>query len=306
MTSENRRNNRRAFVTNRTNHFIDFHPAVGFCYFLAVIIIAMIFLNPVYLLIGLISSAVVNFLYGGLKQLKTQILFSLPLFLFIALFNPLINHSGKTLFFYLFGSPITKESFFYGICSGGMLALVFFWFGAYNRVVTTDRFLYLFSKAAPSASLLINMTQRLIPAFIRRTRAISGAQKTVLNDMSQGNVKSRFQSGLKILSVLIGISMEDGLDTADSMKARGYGAARRTSYARYPFKGRDVILLAVILICAVLCVAFYYPGMDVAFFPSFAFPAPGVKGAVSFTAFCILAVMPVFVEIFESRRLKWN
>ena len=56
---------------------------------------------------------------------------------------------------------------------------------------------------------------------------------------------------LRASSVLMGWSMEDSLERADAMRARGWGGAgRRTTYMRYRFCARDGAALAVLLLGA--------------------------------------------------------
>jgi energy-coupling factor transport system permease protein len=162
----------------------------------------------------------------------------------------------------------------------------------------------LFSKAAPAAALLVTMTQRMVELFRRRAAMISAAQKTLLCDMSQGGARARFKSGVRISSILLSWSMEDGLDTADSMKARGYGAARRTSFSIYRFRPSDAAALVVIALCFAVSAVGYYARARFRFYPSIALPAPSLWGNISLAAFVLLASLPILAELTEA--LKWR
>jgi energy-coupling factor transport system permease protein len=232
-----------------------FHPAVELVYFIAVAATAMLFLHPVYIIIGLLCAAATGLLYCGAKAVSGTLLFGLPMFALIAVLNPFVSHGGVTPLFYIGGSAFTLEALIYGACSGGVLLLVFLWFCSYNRILTPERFMYLFSRAVPAASLLVTMTQRMLELFRLRASMIAAAQKTMLCDASHGSVKARFRSGVRITSILLGWSMEDGLDTADSMKARGYGAAKRTTFSAYRFRAADAAALFVIAVCLAVCLA---------------------------------------------------
>lgn len=60
----------------------------------------------------------------------------------------------------------------------------------------------------------------------------------------------------RLTSVLMGWSMEDSLETADAMRARGWSSeTRRTSYRRWRFGRADALALAVVLGLGVLCAA---------------------------------------------------
>jgi energy-coupling factor transport system permease protein len=46
-------------------------------------------------------------------------------------------------------NPLTLESIFYGLAAAVMLAAVVLWFGCYNEVMTSDKFIYLFGRVIP-------------------------------------------------------------------------------------------------------------------------------------------------------------
>lgn len=243
-----------------------FHPAVLFVYTISLAVMSMLFFNPIFIAIGLVFAAVQNIMLLGARHLLRQLAWSLPLCIAVALFNPLVNSGGKTVLFYLFGNPVTMEATFYGACSGGMLLLIFLWFSVYNVLVTPDKFMYLFSGIAPAASMVLVMTQRMIPMFARRLKAISAAQKTLF-PASDGNRKSRFKRALREISILLSWSMEDGLDTADSMKARGYGGQKRTSFSIYSFTATDAAAIIAEIVLAIISVVCYYKYTSIRFFP---------------------------------------
>ena len=130
------------------NEFKNLHPLVGFLYFAAVISFSMFLRNP----FCIIVSAVGAFLYlaksqGGEKAVKALLFAALVIF-GAALVNPIFSHDGATVITYLpGGSPLTAEAFFYGLCSGLLLACVTGWFLGFNSVMTSDKITYLFGKS---------------------------------------------------------------------------------------------------------------------------------------------------------------
>lgn len=269
-----------------------FHPAVLFVYTISLAVMSMLFFNPIFIAIGLVFAAVQNIMLLGARHLLRQLAWSLPLCIAVALFNPLVNSGGKTVLFYLFGNPVTMEATFYGACSGGMLLLIFLWFSVYNALVTPDKFMYLFSGIAPAASMVLVMTQRMIPMFARRLKAISAAQKTLF-PASDGNRKSRFKRALREISILLSWSMEDGLDTADSMKARGYGGQKRTSFSIYSFTATDAAAIIAEIVLAIISVVCYYKYTSIRFFPRIRLNF-GAGAYIGASAFAILgAALPI-------------
>ena len=96
----------------------------------------------------------------------------------LSLVSPLFNTNGSiVLFTYLGGRPYTLESLYYGMVLAVMFISVIIWFASYNIVMTTDKFLYIFGKAAPSISLVLSMIMRLVPGFQKKDRADIFGQK---------------------------------------------------------------------------------------------------------------------------------
>lgn len=282
----------------------DFHPIVSFAYCVSLVFLSMVYFNPVFILTGICFAVLQNIIMYKPARFLRMFAWSAVFSLAVVIFNPIVSHSGKTLLFYLFGNPVTFEALFFGICSGGMLMLVFLWFGVYNKLVTPDRFMYIFSRL-PATSMLVTMTQRMIPLFTRRTNLIKTAQKTLPPALAEGEtagffgrIRRHLSPGLSQISILLSWSMEDGLDTADSMKARGYGVARRSSFSVYRFTKRDAAALFFIVACAVCSASAFYACVDFEFYPRVHAPALNSGFWVSIVLYAVLAAaLPAAVAL---------
>lgn len=229
--------------------------------------------------------------------------FVLPMFLLIAIANPLFNHRGVTMLCMLFDQWFTLEAVCYGLVSAASLSAVIFWFTCYQAVMTSDKFLFLFGQIAPNTALLITMTLGLIPRLQERSAQIRTAQKMLLPENKR--LLPRLHAANRNLSALLTWSMENAVQTADSMKARGYGVRRRTTFHLFVFDSRDAAVLGLILALAGICVLGrvfghgtmeFYPRMDAVF--------TGVSGAVLYIAFAVLALFPSILEMKE--KLTWR
>ncbi len=82
--------------------------------------------------------------------------------------------------------------------------------------------------------------------------------------------RARFSDQLRTVTTLMGWSMEDSLEAADSMRCRGWGASRkRTTFQRQRFRTRDGALLAVLaLFAAAAAVVAWQLMQDFGFFPA--------------------------------------
>ena len=121
------------------------------------------------------------------------------------------------------------------IFMGVMLVTIMFWFSSFNKIITTDKFVYLFGKIIPSLSLILSMSLRLLPNFKRQMQSIAESRKAMGKDIANGNIINKFTNAVSIFSIMISWAFENSIDTADSMKSRGYGVKKRTTFSIYHF-----------------------------------------------------------------------
>jgi energy-coupling factor transport system permease protein len=146
-------------------------------------------------------------------------------------------------------NPITLEAITYGYTMGLSFLAVAFIFVSYNAIMTSHKFLYVFSRISPKIALLTMIAVRFVPLFIRRLTYIQLVQKTKGIHTETGSLKKRAGHGMKLLSVLLICSLEEALQTADSMQARGFGTMKRSTYIRYRMMRRDWgIVFALVLL----------------------------------------------------------
>ena len=288
------------------NTFSGYHPAVNMLYFAVVITFSMLFTHPACLVISLACAFIYSLYLNGKKALKFNLAFMLPMLIITALINPAFNHQGGTILAYLpSGNPLTFESVIYGIVAALMLITVISWFSCFNKVMTSDKFVYLFGRIIPALSLILSMSLRLVPRFQAQIKIISNAQKCVGRNISNGSILQRAKHGIKILSIMVTWALENAIETADSMKSRGYGLPGRTAFSIFRFQRRDFYALIYIFICGVyIFVGSLFGGLYFRYFPT-------IKGVLTepytFTllfAYFALCVMPVIINVQED--LVWK
>lgn len=287
------------------NEFGKYHPLINFIYFAAVIVFAMIFIHPICLLISLLSSITYSIILNGKKAFKFIIML-LPFMVISALINLAFNHEGVTIIAYLpSGNPLTLESVLYGIAAASMIATVICWFSCFNKIMTSDKFIYLFGRIIPSLSLVLSMTFRFVPKFKEQIREVSNAQKSMGRDSSEGSVFVRIKNSIRILSAVITWSLENAIDTSDSMKSRGYGLSGRTAYSNYIFDKRDVTALIYLAVTIIYFIIGVLLGkIHFRYFPSMQGIGISVYSASIFISYIMICIMPVIIEIWEE--LKWR
>ncbi|MDC2864123.1 energy-coupling factor transporter transmembrane component T [Bacillus sp. BP-3] len=241
--------------------FSSMHPFINFLYYIGVIILCMVCLHPVFLIGAICMILILNITQGNGEKLRKMLPSSLFFAFIITIANSLLTHRGSTILFYIGFNPITLEAVIYGCTMALSLIVIMFTFTSYNEMISSHKFLYLFSRISPKAALLTMITVRFVPLFMRRVTHITLVQKTKGVQVDAGSLKERAQNGMKLLQVLLVCSLEEALQTADSMQARGFGVTKRSTYIGYRMGRRDWFILSlfvILFVCCLFCVSKEY------------------------------------------------
>ena len=285
----------------RNDAFSKCHPAVNFLFFVGAIGMSVVIQHPMYLLSGIVTGGIYYLLLNGRKGWNT-ILWLLPMFVFLTAINPLFNMLGETPLFYVFGRPYTFEALLYGGALASMFVIMMLWFGCYNKVLTSDKFTSLFGNLIPAISLLLVMVFRMVPNFIRKTGQIIGARKSIGKGASEAaSTKEKVKDGMTVLGTLTSWALEGSVVTGDSMRARGYGSAKRTSFMIYRMTAADWWLLVVMAVLVTLTIlAAVWGQMTATFTPKLQIAATS-WGIVAYTAYLLI---PTAFNIKEA--IQWH
>lgn len=288
--------------------FSSYHPFVNFLYFALVLIFSMVLMHPACLIISLVSAFIYSIALKGKKAVKFNFFVLIPMLVVTAIINPAFNHEGVTILTYLpNGNPLTLESILYGVAAATMLAAVVCWFSCYNEIMTSDKFVYLFGRIIPALSLILSMILRFVPRFKNQIKVISNAQKCVGRDVSNGSVLQRARNGVTILSSMITWSLENAIESADSMRSRGYGLPGRTAFSIFNLEYRDKKALTAIGglgLCVLLGQYFgilyfrYYPTMKGHTL------GIGILFYLPFLAYAALCIVPIIINKQEEKQWK--
>ncbi len=251
------------------------HPAVLFIYFFGAVAFTMITMHPVFTAISFLAGSSYAIYLKGLRGYLKSLIYYSVIFLAVTAGNAFFGGLGLSVIFYFGGTPVTWESVGFGLCSGGMLVAVLQWFACYQQVMTSDKFLTLFDRVMPTIAMMLAMIFRYIPDMIRKAREISAAQAALIG-MEGRSGKRKVKQGVRLASVLMGWTMENSMETADSMLARGYGSRKRSRYSGEKLTGPDIGLLVFlgglgVMIACIIAVAVnrfaFYPRMKEVLLP---------------------------------------
>jgi energy-coupling factor transport system permease protein len=285
-------------------HFETYHPIVIFTFFAGAVFISMFTAHPVVIAVCYLSGVIFCGMLSGVKKLLASLAYSLPLTVVIAFLNPIFVHKGETILFFLNDNPVTLEAVYRGAASGVMLMSVFYWFKCYNAVMTSDKFIYLFGRAAPKLSLLISMILRFIPKLIEQYKEIDCVQRAMGIYISK-SYADKLRSKFRVFSALVSWSLENSIETADSMRARGYGLKGRTSYSDFFWRRRDTAMMTLTACLLILTLSLTGAGYaDFLYYPSVSAVEWGGLNAVCYLAVFVLLFFGTAMEIKEN--IKWK
>ncbi|UWP58144.1 energy-coupling factor transporter transmembrane component T [Ruminococcus gauvreauii] len=286
------------------SEFAGYHPAVLFIYYVLVLVFAMFTVHPVVLAFVLLGGILLFGALNPLRVLARNLLYYFFFFLLLAVTNPLFAHNGETILFFMNDNPITLEAFVYGAALAIMIVGVMFWCKNYNLIMTSDKFIYLFGKAIPRLSLVLSLALRFIPLFKEQIHKINQTQK-VMGLYSTDSRMDRLMSGMRVFNSILSWAIENSLETADAMKARGYGLPGRTNFSLFKFRKRDGVLLgAIAVLTAAIWAGYFLLPLNFTFYPVVDQIQNTRQAAGVYAVVLIYMILPALLEIKE--KLRWN
>lgn len=283
--------------------FADYHPAVNLIFYAFAIGITMFSNGPCFLAVTFIFSFIYSVLLGGFKQIKVNLLFMIPIVILMTVINTLFTHNGATVLFYINDGRITLEALVFGFASSILLTSVIVWFASFNVIMSSDKLIYVFGKAAPVLGLTLSMIFRFIPFLKERYREIHQGQ--ICMGREGGSLMMKVRNLCKEVSILISWSLEAAIETSDSMEARGYGLKGRTSFHLFKITRRDILLLTVVLITGIITAAACIMGYtDIYYYPEIRIGGIGLFKGIALAAYVILLGLPLCIDVIGER--KWQ
>ncbi|MCI5937583.1 MAG: energy-coupling factor transporter transmembrane protein EcfT [Eubacterium sp.] len=264
------------------------HPTVMLCYFVGMVILMIVLEHPVIYLFGGICALWIYKQYNPTCSIWKILWGSLGAGLVCVLVNPLLNHRGVTLLFMLGQWRITKEAVLYGCNMACLLLSSCIVFAAFSRCMTSEKIMMILAGHFPNLALVFSMILRLIPLQIRQIR-----------NQYHFHKKHPFT----IISAGIRNSLQEGMERGISMRMRGYGTGKRTSYYTKRFRWHDSLKL-VLCVGMVLYFIFYCHTLaqKTRFFPSLQW---GQFGMLQWIILTIYFMAPIILSWKETIRWNW-
>ncbi len=283
-----------------------FHPAVAMLYCGVALVLAMASMQPVYLVITFLGqmawSVALGRGGGAAGSVLGRLAWQAPVVLVLAVANPIFVSMGSTALLRVGTWTLYLESLVYGLCQGLMLCNGLVAFSNVSEILTSDKVMELLARRLPTVALMISMTMRLIPRYTRRGGEVMDVAAACTCSGAAGGRSGRLKGALRISTVLMGWGMEDSLETADSMAARGWvTGASRTVYSRRRFRREDLLATVVLgfvggaaLVCECLAAS------QMRFYPRIAGLAPWF----TYVPYVLFFAAPLAIAVCEE--LEWK
>lgn len=277
------------------DRFSKFHPAVCLLFFIFVIAVTLVYINPVHSAASLVCALLYSLRLLGVRRTASQLKFTMPVIILAAVFNMLFCRYGQTVLFTIADVAFSLEPLVYGACIGVMLCAVIVWFSAYSEIITSEKFTALFGRFAPNLVLTFSTSLRFLPLMIKTASDLKEAQQGI------GNETKGLKNTMRRFSALVSISLEQSIETAQTMRARGFKKGMR-HYSPYKFRTADAVF---IVLSAVLCAGQVYTmvrgAFDFEYYDNLRISGVNIPVLVLWLVLCL---MPLVTDLSED--IRWR
>ncbi len=266
------------------------HPVVPAVYFAGVIGIGIFTLQPVFAAISVVGALCFAVCCTGWRRALRQLRWQLPMIALVCLANPLFSSSGLTVLITLGPVTVRLEALAYGLCMGASLVSMLQWVANAAHVLTEDRLLELSGTRLPVVTTMVSMAIQLVPQLRRRFGVVESARGACTSAQAP-----RKGGHVHASTVLMAWAMEDSLERADSMRARGWElGGHRTGYRLEPLRGSDVAAaVAVGFLAFAAALAAYVAQAEWSFYPTM----PALRPWWGYVPFVLLALLPTALTL---------
>lgn len=278
--------------------FENFHPITNLTFYALVITFTLIANHPVLIAISLVAALIYDISKRKSQSIKTLTLFLLPTAVLIIAINFIFSHHGVTnLFTSQSGVNYTLESLVTGVITAAKFIATVLWFFSCSVILDEEKTIFLFGKISPKIALVISMSLRFIPLMTYQYDQISQAQKGLGKKNKEENIIKKIKAVIQNISILITWQLENAIETANSMTARGYGLKGKSRYNRFSFKSFDLILfLLYALSFAMIFSATLTGKLECFYTPIIMISQLSTLNILALSSWIMLCVSPILID----------
>jgi energy-coupling factor transport system permease protein len=171
------------------------------------------------------------------RSLRTALMVALP----IVVVNVLVARDGLTVFFRLgdlgpFGQgDLTVEALVYGAVIALKVTILMLATTLASLAVDPDDLLRVVRRLSFRSAITASLATRMIPVLAGDARRLAEAQRT-RPEASRALARGR----VRLLSAIVGSSLDRAMDVAATLELRGFALARRAPRRRLPWSRHDL------------------------------------------------------------------
>ena len=172
-------------------------------------------------------------------------------------------------------------------------------------LITAYKIVYLFGRISPRLSLFLSILLRTVPRVKTRAKRIEISREGIGRGIKQGNLWEKFLHLLSLISILITWTLEDFVESSNSMKSRGYSLRGRTAFSIYRFDNRDRSLVIAFFWCLTLVgMAVLFNQTDIYYDPVIIMNPITVMSYVFYAAYAVFLLLPMVLQIVGEQRFE--
>ncbi len=230
------------------------NPWCKLAWIASVFILALLFDNPVYLLLLFLSTLPLVLAARIWKEWASLMKFFLLLCLLIIVINALASNRGSHVLYQvpfaipLIGAPkITLEAILCGIGNSLRLLAIVSAFTILTFTIHPDDLMLVLMKAKlPYKSVLVtSLSTKFVPALIGDAQCIADVQRSRGLEFDKGSRIQKVKNHMAIAIPLLSNSLDRAVQVAEAMESRAFGSGKnRTFYRELTMSRLDVVTLA--------------------------------------------------------------
>ena len=238
------------------------NPWCKIAWITSVFILALLFNNPLYLLLIFLSTLPLILAAKVWREWASLMKFFLLLCLLIIVINALVSNQGSHVLFQasfqipIVGVPkITLEAILCGVGNSLRLLAIFSAFTILMFAIHPDDLLAAMIKARlPYKSVLVtSLSTKFVPTLIDDAQCITDVQRSRGLEFDKGGRIQKAKNYMAIAIPLLSNSLDRAVQVAEAMESRAFGSGKnRTFYKELKISRFDVVTLA----CALLPLIF--------------------------------------------------
>jgi len=216
----------------------------------SIFILALIFNNPLYLLLLFLSTLPLIIAARVWREWAYLMKFALYLCLAIIAINTLVSSHGSHLLWEapfgipLIGAPvITLEAIFFGVGMSLRLLTIISAFAILTFTIHPDDIMLAMIKMKlPYKSVLVtSLSTRFIPTLIDDAERISQVQRSRGLELDRGKLRQRIKNRMAIMIPLLSNCLDRTVQVAEAMESRAFGSGeKRTFYKEIKLSKSDI------------------------------------------------------------------